>query len=149
MADPPSDLATRTSRIEDRQQIADLISAYNRTVDSKDGEAFGRLWSVDATYEVGDPTVVHSGRSHIVSAIQRTFEMFEATHHLTGNLVVDFDSDSRASSTSDVVAHVVRAGSGPEVIAASYFDDFVREDAGWVFLRRLVRSRPHSTTTTP
>lgn len=141
MADTTSDLAIRVARIEARKQIADLVSTYARTVDSRDGEGFGRLWSADATYELGDPVVVNAGRAEIVAAIERTFAAFRSTHHLTGSLSIEFRPGGRASSISDVVAHVVYADGTPGVIAASYHDDFVRDGGLWLFSRRVVVGR--------
>lgn len=137
-----NDLAARIAMIEERQQIADLVSAYNRTVDSRDIDAFVSLWSDRATYEVGDPVVVNAGRKQIRLAIGRTLEAFASTHHLTGNLVVSSGREGGASSTSDVIVHVVRADGIPDVIAASYHDDFVREGGSWLFSRRVVVGRP-------
>lgn len=141
VADSTSDLAIRIARIEDRQQIADLVSTYARTVDARDGEGFGRLWAPDATYEVGEPVVVNAGPAKIVAAIERTFAAFRSTDHLTSNLVVELGPGNRASAICDVVAHVVYADGTPDVIAASYHDDFVREGGSWLFSRRVVVGR--------
>ncbi len=46
-------VAARLQRLEDRQQILELLGAYGATLDRHDFTAFGQLFAEDADYGAG------------------------------------------------------------------------------------------------
>jgi hypothetical protein len=52
-AAPRDSSAERLQRLEDREQILELLTAYGATLDRHDFAAFGRLFADDATYVSG------------------------------------------------------------------------------------------------
>src|SRR5688572_29484417 len=61
--------AERLQRLEDREQILELLTAYGATLDQHDFVAFGRLFAEDATYVSGSAAPTR-GRAAIQSMLE-------------------------------------------------------------------------------
>src|SRR5262245_60479411 len=86
--------ATRLQRLEDREQILELLTAYGATLDRRDFAAFGQLFVEDAEYGSGPaPT---RGRAAIQSQLERTItsnpsNLPKPNHHLFFNPSIKVD----------------------------------------------------------
>ena len=68
-ADAGDSAAERLQRVEDRQEIEELFTAYGATLDRHDFDSFGRLFAEDAVYQ-GGPESTH-GRAAIQAMLQK------------------------------------------------------------------------------
>lgn len=126
---------------EDREQIRQLLVAYGTTLDRRDYDGFGRLFTDDAEYVSGATT---RGGPAIAAGLKRIMEAnalgFRApNYHVFFNEVIDVEGDA-AKATSQSFFVVPGAGNRPEIaMMASYEDELVRDGGTWKFKRRVVR----------
>jgi hypothetical protein len=69
-AEGPDSVGARLQRVEDRQEIEELFTAYGATLDRRDFDAFGRLFAEDALY-AGGPGEPVKGRAAIQSMLEK------------------------------------------------------------------------------
>jgi hypothetical protein len=123
------DIAARLRRMEDREDLHDLVLRYCRAVDDKDWAALGELFANYA--ELGEAV----GREAVVVALQSGREGYGRTVHTSHGQLLDFvDSDN---ATGMVTSHVELDVDGKTVMCfIRYYDRYVREAARWHFARR-------------
>jgi hypothetical protein len=138
----------RLSRLADRFEIADVLSANAHGVDRQDGQLVLSCYHPDATFTFLDQPPVPvteflSGSSSMAVALRLT------GHHLSNHLV-SFDGDQADSQIYLSAYHLVAAdappapvfsGRGKEygvLIGGRYIDRFERRDKGWRILRRTL-----------
>src|SRR6185437_13559712 len=63
--------AARLQKLEDRQAIEELFTAYGATLDRHDFPAFGRLFTTDAVFVGGGPGEPAKGRAAIEAALEK------------------------------------------------------------------------------
>lgn len=137
--------AARLQRLEDREQILELLTAYGATLDRRDFAAFGQLFTEDAEYGSG-PGAPTRGRAAIQSQLERVItsnpsNLPKPNHHLFFNPSIKVDGD-RAT------AHSLGAYSAPDatgqatrmVFFVAYDDVLVRRAGRWQFQRRIIGS---------
>jgi hypothetical protein len=128
-----------TPRLQDKDEIVDLVHRYSYCVDRRLYDELADLFSDDCVvdYGPGFGPAVH-GRV----AFRRLFGAgrgFPATSHHNANVLVTFESDDRATvSTSLYAWHRREDGSTPRVWG-SYDDVVVRTPSGWRFAERRMR----------
>ena len=133
----PSDfqqLARQVQRIDDRQQLAELISRYGMAVDDRDFDTVGRLFAPDGEFHgvKGRQTIVDYYRARTVS--------FTTSSHYAHTWHFDFESDTRASGA--VNAHAELCIGGKTVrIALRYLDRYSKGADGWQFQSRTLKFR--------
>ncbi|MFB0613607.1 nuclear transport factor 2 family protein [Aurantiacibacter poecillastricola] len=127
--------------LRDRAEIEELLRDYGRTIDERDFDAFGRLFTPDGEYGAGPSMTV--GPEAIAAGMRAIFEsnalgFGEPNFHVFFNTVIDVDGD-RASATS-MSFYIVPGEDGlPEIaLMARYEDELVRTGNGWKFRKRSV-----------
>ena len=125
------DLTALVRRVDDRLQLAELLSRYGMAVDDRDFDALGRLFAPDGEFH----GVV--GRDKVVDYYRARTATFTTSSHYALTWPFDFASDQRASGV--VNGHAELCISGKTVrIALRYLDVYVKHDGQWMFqLRRL------------
>ena len=121
-------------RVDDRQQLGELISRYGMAVDDRDFDAIGRMFAVDGEF--------HGvrGRQAIIDYYRARTASFSTSFHYAHTWHFDFASDDRASGV--VNAHAELCIDGKAVrIALRYLDTYVRVDGEWRFLARQLKFR--------
>ncbi len=128
------ELARLVRRIDDRQQLAELISRYGMAVDDRDFDTVGRLFAEDGEFHgvKGRQTIVDYYRARTVT--------FTTSSHYAHTWHFDFESDDRASGA--VNAHAELCIGGKTIrIALRYLDRYVREGGAWKFQARTLKFR--------
>ena len=147
MADaaPRDALTERLQRLEDREQILELMSAYGATLDRRDFAAFGRLFAEDAAYGApgGTPT---RGREAIASMLEKaitsnTSNLARPNSHLFFNPSIHVEGDRATAQSKGAYTVPDPASKATQLyFFISYEDTFVRRDGRWLFQQRLLAS---------
>jgi uncharacterized protein (TIGR02246 family) len=129
-------LAARVRRLEDRQELADLVARYGPAVDDRDADAIAELFAEDSVFDT--VAGVMRGREQVVAYYLERLSQFGASFHYPHSQTVEFDGEDRAHGL--VTAHAEMA-SGSEAfwVALRYHDEYVREDGRWRFAVRRVQ----------
>ncbi len=129
------------TQLRDRIAIEQLLRDYGRTIDERNFDAFGNLFTEDGEYGSGPSMTV--GPEAIAEGMRSAFEsnifgFAEPNYHVFFNTVIDLHGD-RATATS-MSFYVVPGDDGSPEIAmmASYADELVRTEEGWKFQSRVV-----------
>ena len=131
-----SSIEDRLRRLEDRQELADLIARYGPAVDDRDAAAIADLFAEDSVFDT--VAGVMRGRDAVVAYYLSRLAQFGASFHYPHTQTVEFDGRDRARGL--VTAHAEMA-SGREAfwVALRYHDEYVREDGRWRFAVRRVQ----------
>jgi uncharacterized protein (TIGR02246 family) len=129
-------LATRTQRIEDVQEIERLLLTYGRTLDARDFKAYSSLFAKDGVWSGGTGTV--QGPAAIQALMQKAIPGPNTAHnyHVLSNFVIDVNGDTATAWSR--WQFMVPGPNNTAVAAQSgrYDDTLVREDGRWKFKRR-------------
>jgi hypothetical protein len=128
----------RSAGWRDHAEVRDLIARYCYAIDGRDEAAFGGLWMDDASYDVGGAFGSYTGAEQILRGAGEIWNAFTETHHWTSNVVVSFSDSERASSTSNVLAHLIDTRGMFVLCAADYADQFRRKNGTWFFQERKI-----------
>jgi uncharacterized protein (TIGR02246 family) len=141
-------LTARLQRLEDREQILELLSAYGATLDRHDFAAFGQLFAEDAEYGSGPGTPTR-GRAAIQAQLEKVIsgnpsKLPTPNHHLFFDPSIQVDGD-RATAHSLGAYTVPDAAARPVattqlVFFVAYDDVLVRKGGRWLFQRRIIGS---------
>ena len=138
----PDSSAARLQRLEDREQILELLTAYGATLDRHDFAAFGQLFAEDATYVSGPaPT---RGRAAIQSLLEKMItrnpsNLPPPNYHLFFNPSIHIEGDRATAQSKGAYTVPDAATKATQLIFfISYHDTFVRRDGQWVFQQRLL-----------
>lgn len=126
----------RLRRLEDRQEIADLVVRYGFLVDDHDLDGVVGLFAPDATLRTHAGMVKGDGREGVADYFRQRFEVLGPTNHFVHGHVVDFSDDDHATGTVSSHAEVWRDGA-PMLTAMRYLDTYVRENGHWLFADRV------------
>ena len=142
-ADSSDSAAERLQRVEDRQQIEELFSAYGTTLDRHDFAAFGRLFAEDAVY-AGGPGEPVRGRAAIQSLLEKQITSNPAhlpapDFHLFFNPSIQVDGDRAVATSKGAYVVPDLTNNGARIaFFVSYDDTLVRRAGRWVFLSRTL-----------
>lgn len=137
--------AARLQRLEARQEIEELFTAYGETLDRKDFPAFGRLFAEDATYG-GGPGEPTRGRAAIQAQLQQTItsnpsHLPTPDFHLYFNPSIQVDGDhATAHSKGAYVIPDLQTHGAQIIFLVSYDDTFVRRNGHWLFQQRMLHA---------
>jgi uncharacterized protein (TIGR02246 family) len=135
----------RLQRLEDREQINELLVAYGATLDRHDFAAFGQLFAEDADYAAGPGAPTH-GRAAIQAQLEKTItanpsNLPPPNFHISFNPSIRIEGD-RASvrSLGAYVAPDPATKTTRMVFFVVYQDEMIRKDGRWLFQRRAISS---------
>lgn len=143
IADTHDTSAQRLQRVEDRQQIEELFTAYGATLDRRDFDAFGRLFADDAVYSGGPGEPVH-GRGAIQSMLEKQItsnpsHLPTPDFHLYFNPSIQVQGEhAQALSKGAYVIPDLSNNGARIVFFVSYEDTLVRQGGHWLFARRVI-----------
>jgi SnoaL-like domain len=132
--------------MSDREGLRALVDAYATACDNRDGEAFGSLFTPDATMTIyqpfeTEPLVTLEGADAMPNAIA-PLSQYRGTLHLMANHTAEVDGDS-ASGETYCLAHHLRptdeGGVEDLVMMIRYGDRYARAGDRWQFAHRDVR----------
>ena len=119
----------RTSELQDRIEITDLINRLGACLDEHRFEDLQSLFIEDATAVTPGGTA--QGRNAVIAQATRNHETYDHLHHVITNVLVDLDGD-RAAVRANLVATFVREAGQPELrLGAVYRFQAHRTRQGW------------------
>jgi hypothetical protein len=131
-------LEARVRRLEDRQELADLIARYGVAVDDRDGPRLLELFAPDGVFE-GHSLGDSDGPDAVLGYFRERWKDYGATFHYTHTQTVEFGADPDVA-TGLVTGHAEIAYKGRAVWTAfRYHDDYTRVEGAWRFRGRRVR----------
>lgn len=148
-----NDAASRLQRLEDREQILELLSTYGATLDRHDFAGFGQLFADDATYGSG-PNAAR-GRAAIQSMLEKQIlsnplKLPPPNYHLFFNPSIRIDGDrATAHSKGAYVAPDTERKVTSMVFFVTYDDVLVRKDGRWLFQQRVLNAAGNAPAATP
>jgi uncharacterized protein (TIGR02246 family) len=127
----------RLQRMEDREQIQQLLLDYGRHLDSRDLAAYAALFAADGEWVGGFGSV--KGRPQIQAFMEKnlgTAPNRAGNYHLLTNFVITVNGDTATAWSR--WAFVVPGERGAAIAQAGRYDDaLVRENGAWRFKRRV------------
>lgn len=144
-------LEARIQRLEDTQEIRDLLTKYGRLLDAHDLAGYSQLFAKNGEWVGGfgsakGPTATQALMEKNLGATAKGIP--GSTYHLLTNFMIDVKGD-RATAWSRWSFAVTGADKKPSILYGGHYDDtLVREDGHWKFLRRVAANDiPHSGPT--
>jgi ketosteroid isomerase-like protein len=141
----PGTQPSLVERLEARQEIEELFAQYGASLDRRDFDAFGRLFTEDAVYGSGaTPT---RGRAAIQLLLQQTITANPS--HLPGpdfhlyfnpSIHVDGDHATAHSMGAYLIPDDHSPGGWKLIFLVSYDDTLVRQNGHWLFQQRLLHA---------
>jgi hypothetical protein len=132
-------LEARLRRLEDHEEIRQLLLEYARRLDAADYTGYAELFTVDG--ELNAQLGQAKGREAIVSLLENRLgtnpdRPRKTAFHLVGSPDLQVDGDSATSTV--IWAYVTHDDDGFPIILqlGHYRDELVREDGAWRFRRR-------------
>jgi uncharacterized protein (TIGR02246 family) len=138
--------AERLQRLEDREQILELMAAYGATLDRRDFTAFKQLFAEDAAYGGGASTNLTRGRDAIAAMLEKaistnTANLPKPNSHLFFNPSIQVDGDHATAHSKGAYTVPDAATKATQLIFfINYEDTLVRRDGHWVFQQRLLKN---------
>lgn len=131
----------RLQRLEDREEIRQLLMNYGRYLDQRDFAAFSKLFAEkDGEWigGMGKAKGSHAIRKLMEESIGTNAALKNTSFHLFTNEIISLAGD-RATATTKWIFVVKGEANRPQpVFMGHYEDDLVREKGNWKFLRRAV-----------
>lgn len=136
MTEDSASLEARIRRLEDRQELWDLVSRYCVLADERNFPAMGeRLFADEMRFQ--SPGGWTEGRDAVVSYFMDRFPMYGPGLHYPHFQLVDFDDDDHAHGF--VLSHAEMSIDGQTQWSAyHYVDRYVRRDGRWLFTERAI-----------
>lgn len=124
--------------LRDRAAIHDLLLAYGRTIDERDFDAFGALFTADGEY------AGNKGPEAIAAGMRRTFAanplgFREPNFHVFFNETIEVEGSHATARSMSLYVVPDDAGGYRIALMAAYEDDLVKVDGAWKFRRRAVK----------
>ena len=132
-SDEIAELRSRVQRLEDREEIRELIARYGRAVDDRDWDALWAQYTPDAVFDSAAGRSV--GTDAIIDYYAERTSAYVASYHYPHSSELTFVDDDHA--TGVVCAHAELTIEGDTVmVALRYQDDYRRTDGRWRFHER-------------
>ncbi len=134
-----ADVLRRLDRLESKEAIRELASAYAIACDEHDMPRLTSLFTEDASFDAPSGAMVAAGKPAIVEMFERTFAIRGPSYHWTHDVTVHMDEEDPDKATGLVLSHAETSPDGVVSIAAMrYLDDYRREQGLWRFARREI-----------
>lgn len=135
-----TDLETLVRELADKQAITECIYRYCRGLDRLDWPTLQTVYHPDAIEDRGEGLFVGPAEDLARAALKSLTEMYTASQHLIGNILIDLDGDAASAESYFQAYHryVERPGSPPSemIMAGRYIDRFERRNGEWRIARR-------------
>ncbi|WP_423922679.1 nuclear transport factor 2 family protein [Candidatus Poriferisodalis sp.] len=127
---------------DDRVEIRDLISRYNKAIDTGDADGYANTFTPDGEFIgiVG----TFNGRDELRAfaaayAIEEQYAEFASAQHWVTNVVAD--GDGAEATVFSHLQMVKPLTDGGRILLVGHYDDVVRKvDGQWLFAQRIVVS---------
>ena len=130
-------LSARLRDVVDRSEIDQLISRHFLSPDDRrtDDAWLESLYTDDFALTV--PTGTYTGREEMRTAVRTSALVFERSHHLVANNVIELDGDTASVRSKMIATHLQRADEPENAYTggAEYVFDARRTNSGWRLAR--------------
>jgi hypothetical protein len=132
----------RLQRLQDREEIRQLLMDYGRFLDRRDFASFSQLFAEKEGEWVGG-----MGSAKSPQAIRKlmedtigkdTMKVSASNYHLFTNEIITVSGDRANATTKWIFVVQSEAGRPQPFFLGHYEDSIVRENGRWKFLRRVV-----------
>ena len=141
-------LATKVQYLIDRAQIADAITAYAYSVDTRNWDLHGAIFQDEFEIRRGDDWRVVSNQERLQS-LEAYFQKFTSTQHLGFPLLIEINGDKAYAVASLHARHFNETGvhEGNSLLFGQYEIWFDRMPEGWKIskLAQVNRTRIHNS----
>jgi uncharacterized protein (TIGR02246 family) len=132
----------RLRRIEDKDEIRELLIAYGRDFDKRDFAAYAKLFARDGVW-VGGAAGSHpyTGPNAIREFVTKTYppSSYPGSFHVMSSMSIQLSGENTATAWSRWTYIVLGVHGEPAPFAAGHYEDMlIREDGVWKFKRRQV-----------
>ena len=129
----------RLDRLESKDAIRGLVTAYAIACDEHDLPRLAGLFTEDAVFASPNGAMVADGRDAIASMFIETLKIRGPAFHWTHDVTIQIDPDNPDQATGLVYSHAETTPNGVVSLAAmKYVDDYRREDGQWRFAKRVI-----------
>jgi len=135
-------MESRLKRLEDREEIRQLIMDYGRFLDQRDFRSFSELFAkTEGEWDGGFGRAKGSKaiRELMESTIGKDTTMTQSCHLFT-NETIHVNGDQATALTKWIFVVPGESNRPQLVFLGHYEDSMVREDGRWKFLRRVVHA---------
>lgn len=135
-------LESRLKKLEDREEIRQLIMDYGRFLDGRDFRAFSELFAeTEGEWDggFGRAKGQKAIREMMESTIGKDTSMTQSCHLLT-NETIQITGDQATALTKWVFVIPGESNRPQPLLLGHYEDTMVRENGRWKFLRRVVHA---------
>lgn len=141
-AEKRESLESRLQRLEDREEIRQLLKDYGRYLDRRDFGAFSQLFAEKEGEWIGG-----MGKAKGPEAIRKLMEDSigkdtgmgaSPNYHLFTNEIIQVNGNQADATTKWIFVIQGEKGQPQPVYLGHYEDNFVRENGRWKFLKRVV-----------
>jgi uncharacterized protein (TIGR02246 family) len=124
------------AEVADRLALRELVDAYARAVDRRDGEGFAALFTQDGQVYT-DPARRNQGWAAL-RAIPPRLARYHKTTHFVGQHTVNLDGDTATGEAYCLAHHLydINGRTVNRIMSIRYQDQYVRSGAGWLFKER-------------
>lgn len=131
----PITIEERIAQVEDRLAIRELASRYNFSIDDRDLQTVGTLFTDNASFGSIDGAMNAVGRQAIIDQFKDRYSVLGATNHFTHDQVINFQSPTRATGLVASHAEVWRLERAM-ITALRYADVYEKSGSVWRFAER-------------
>ena len=133
-------LAARLDRLESKDAIRDIATAYAIACDEHDMPRLMNLFTVDACFDAPNGSMVANGKAAIQTLFEKTFKIRGPAYHWTHDVTIEIYPADPYRATGLVLSHAETTPNGVVSIAAMrYQDNYRREaDGQWRFAKRVI-----------
>jgi|MDTC01.2.fsa_nt_gb uncharacterized protein (TIGR02246 family) len=133
-------LAARLDRLESKEAISDIVTAYAIACDEHDMERLMNLFCDDACFDAPNGAMVADGKEAIRKMFEQTFKIRGPAYHWTHDTTIVIDPEDPGQATGLVLSHAETTPNGVVSIAAMRYEDSYRResDGEWRFCKRII-----------
>lgn len=129
----------RLDRLESKDAIRELATAYAIACDEHDMPRLTALFTEDACFDAPNGAMVADGKAAIVTMFEETFKIRGPAYHWTHDITIEMNPSDPDKATGLVLSHAETTPNGVVSIAAMrYVDDYRREQGVWRFAKRVI-----------
>jgi ketosteroid isomerase-like protein len=132
-------LEARIRRLEDRNEIEELIARYGLVMDDRDMPGMPALFTPDAVVRSLDGVMNSTGMAALVEMFRGRFKVLGPSNHYTHDKIIRFDPVDPDRATGIVLSHAEMNRKNVAMLAAiRYHDRYQRHEGVWKFSERVL-----------
>lgn len=132
-------ILARLDRLESKEAIRELVTAYALACDQQDMDWLMSLFTEDAEFGSPNGTMVSVGRDAITDMFIETFKIRGPAYHWTHDVTVTVDPNDPNRATGLVYSHAETSPNAVHSISAMRYEDvYRRENDKWRFAKRMI-----------